>query len=408
MFTLRRGHCLTANTIKPPGAVTNLESATTLSSALRNGALRPSRWTRFESATRWFSTRWFSTRSRWITPGVPRSVGGLFFRLLATLLTLCVLLASRPATASDQTASDQTSSDQTSSGQADVAGADASDVGLPPASSVDSDSEGETGVPQRAAVLIHVLGLPITNSMVVMWVVSLFIIVFAQIATRDMRLIPSGVQNFWEWLVGSLRDLLADLLGEHLVDRTFWFFASTFIFILATNWSSLIPGMSTIGWGHTVDGSFRITEPLFRAPNADLNMTLAMALVFFGWWFYWAISEHGVWGFLKERFGPKGDSRGLMGLIMALIFFAVGCLEIISIVFRPVSLSFRLYGNIFAGENILEVMGGIVPRLNWLLPIPFYFMELLVGVVQALVFMMLTAVFVLLDCRVEEHEQSAC
>ena len=87
---------------------------------------------------------------------------------------------------------------------------------------------------------------------------------------------------------------------------------------------------------------------------------------------------------------------------MIVVFFAVGCLEIVSILFRPVSLSFRLYGNIFAGENMLETMAETGSRLGWLLPIPFYFLELLVGLVQALVFMLLTAVFTLLICQHEE------
>ena len=87
---------------------------------------------------------------------------------------------------------------------------------------------------------------------------------------------------------------------------------------------------------------------------------------------------------------------------MIVVFFAAGCLEIISILFRPISLSFRLYGNVFAGENMLETMATIVPGLGWLLPIPFYFMELLVGLVQALVFMLLTAVFTLLICQHDE------
>jgi F-type H+-transporting ATPase subunit a len=81
---------------------------------------------------------------------------------------------------------------------------------------------------------------------------------------------------------------------------------------------------------------------------------------------------------------------------MIVVFFMVGWLEIVSILFRPISLSFRLYGNVYAGENMLESMAHLVPALSWLIPIPFYFMELLVGVVQALVFMLLTAVFTLL------------
>ena len=85
--------------------------------------------------------------------------------------------------------------------------------------------------------------------------------------------------------------------------------------------------------------------------------------------------------------------------MLVVVFFIVGCLEVVSILFRPVSLSFRLYGNTFAGENMLETMANVVPSLSWLLPVPFYFLELLVGVVQALVFMLLTAVFTLLMCQ---------
>ncbi len=88
---------------------------------------------------------------------------------------------------------------------------------------------------------------------------------------------------------------------------------------------------------------------------------------------------------------------------MVVVFIIVGLLEVVSILFRPVSLSFRLYGNVYAGENILESMSNIVPALSWLIPIPFYFMELLVGIVQALVFMLLTAVFTLLICQHEEE-----
>jgi F-type H+-transporting ATPase subunit a len=180
--------------------------------------------------------------------------------------------------------------------------------------------------------------------------------------------------------------------------RTFWFLATIFIFILSANWVGLIPGVGTIGWGHQTSHGFVVDHPLFRGANADLNLTLAMALVFFACWIIWALQEVGPGGFLKGLFAPKGESTGFLRVVMIVVFFAAGCLEIISILFRPISLSFRLYGNIFAGENMLETMSRIVPTLGWLLPIPFYFMELLVGLVQALVFMLLCAVFTLLAC----------
>jgi F-type H+-transporting ATPase subunit a len=265
----------------------------------------------------------------------------------------------------------------------------------------------EHGLPQQAVEIARPFGFPITNSMVVTWIVAVALIVFAQLATRRMSQVPSGAQNVLEWLVESLYGLLESILGRHLVDRTFWFFASIFIFILAANWLSLVPGVGTIGWGHHTDHGFTIDEPLLRGANADLNMTLAMALTFFACWIVWALQEVGAGGIVKELFAPKGDTTGALKILMIVVFFAAGCLEIVSILFRPVSLSFRLYGNIFAGENMLEAMATMVPGLGWLLPIPFYFMELLVGLVQAMVFMLLTAVFTLLICQHHDAEAAA-
>ena len=256
---------------------------------------------------------------------------------------------------------------------------------------------------QKAEEIARHFGFPITNSMVVSWIVALGLILFAQVATRHMKQVPEGAQNFWEWLVESLYRFLEGIIGSHLVERTFWFFATIFIFILSANWVGLIPGVGTIGWGHQTSHGFKIDHPLFRGANADVNLTLAMALVFFVCWIVWALREIGPLGFLKELFAPKGDTAGPLKVLMAVVFFAAGCLEIVSILFRPVSLSFRLYGNIFAGENMLETMATMVPGLGWLLPIPFYFLELLVGLVQALVFMLLTAVFTLLICQHEER-----
>ncbi len=260
----------------------------------------------------------------------------------------------------------------------------------------------EHGLPPNAVEIARPFGFPITNSMVVSWVVALGLIVFAQRATRKMKQVPEGAQNFLEWLVAWLYGLLEGLMGRHLADRTFWFFATVFIFILASNWVGLIPGVGTIGWGHQTAAGFKIDQPLLRGANADLNLTLAMALVFFALWIYWALREVGLRGMLHELFGAKGETAGLMRIVMVVVFFAAGLLEVVSILFRPVSLSFRLYGNIFAGETMLETMATLVPGFGWLVPIPFYFLELLMGLVQALVFMLLTAVFTLLMCQHEE------
>jgi len=312
-------------------------------------------------------------------------------KLLIGLLLAILVIAGRQAVAETQPdpTNASTSHEQSSSGE----------------SAIQAVTPEEHGLPQSAVEITRIFGLPVTNSMVVTWVVALGLIVFAHFATRHMQLIPKGAQNFWEWLVSGLQTFLEGIIGRHLVDRTFWFFATIFIFILATNWLSLIPGVGTMGWGHQTPHGFKIDQPLLRGGNADVNMTLAMALIFFAFWIIWALQEVGPIGFLKELFAPKGESKGALKVLLAGVFFAAGCLEIISILFRPVSLSFRLYGNIFAGENMLEAMAKLVPGLGWLVPIPFYLLQLLVGLVQALVFMLLTAVFTLLICQ--HHEGSA-
>lgn len=260
------------------------------------------------------------------------------------------------------------------------------------------------GLPLYAVPLKDFGFFKITNSMVVTWVVAIALILFAQVATRNIKRIPEGAQNFWEWLVEGLYSFLEGIIGHDLVKKTFWFFATIFIMILACNWFGLIPGVGSIGWGEPVNGHLHhISRPLLRGANADLNMTLAMSMVFFVCWAIWALQANGPGGFILHLFGPKGDTAGALKVLMILVFVLVGVLEVVSILFRPVSLSFRLFGNIFAGENMLEAMATLVPSLGWLIPIPFYFMELLVGMVQALVFMLLTAVFTLLICQHDEE-----
>ncbi len=253
-------------------------------------------------------------------------------------------------------------------------------------------------LPLKPAELLRIGKFTVTNSMMVTWFVAAGIILFAQLATRKIKPVPTGLQNFWEWLVESLYNFLESMIGKDLVKKTFWFFATIFIFILCLNWFGLLPGVGTVGWGHrTSAGDFMVTRPLLRGANADLNLTFAMACTFFVCWIVWAIQANGVGGLIMHLFAPKGDTKGVLKILMIFIFFIVGWLEIVSILFRPISLSFRLFGNVYAGEIMLESMalaGGQL--LAWLISIPFYFLEVLVGFVQALVFMLLTAVFTLL------------
>ncbi|MGC4012992.1 MAG: F0F1 ATP synthase subunit A [Luteolibacter sp.] len=261
-------------------------------------------------------------------------------------------------------------------------------------------AEAAHALPMHAPVVFDLGWFKITNSMIAMALVTVAVIIFAQLATRKVSLIPTGLQNFAEFVVESLENFLAGIMGEKLAKKTFWFFGSVFLFILASNWMGLLPGLGTIGW-HTVDEhGHHGFLPLLRGANADLNMTLGLACTFFVLWIWWSIRANGIGGFFSHIFLYQGEDRGPMRILLVVIFFLVGGLEVISILIRPVSLTFRLYGNIYAGESLLETMqhlGG--PYFGWLTALPFYFMELMVGAIQALVFTLLTAVFTALMCH---------
>jgi len=282
----------------------------------------------------------------------------------------------------------------------------------------------EHGIPLSADVLFRIGPVPVTNSMIVMWIVMFMLLGFVWLATRKKALVPRGFQNFFEFLVESLFEVLEGILGTRMARRTFWFFATIFITILTCNWIGLLPFFGNITY--KPDGAHAV--PLLRAATADLNLPLAMATVFFFLWFYWSLTEIGPWGMTKHIFGSKGGLKAdefgfpiIVGKIILLgvsvIFVFVGLIEVVSIAFRQVSLPMRLFGNVFAGENLLHAMtslsffaddtlSGKVANflVHVIVPIPFYGLEILVGFVQALVFMLLTAVFTNLMCAHEEGE----
>ncbi len=247
--------------------------------------------------------------------------------------------------------------------------------------------------------------LPVTNSMVMVWIAALVILFFCRAATGKMSLVPAGFQNLAEWAVESLYGFLENLMGPHLTKRTFWFFGTIFFFILVSNYLGLIPGIGTVGW-HLKDAEGHRAGflPWLRGANADINMTSAMAFTFALLWLFWAITENGVKGFLAHIFAPKGVKGILFWLLLPLFLF-VGVLEVISIAIRPVALTFRLFGNIYGGEQTLETLMTLLPKWLAFLPaLPFYFMELLVGFVQALVFTLLCAIFLKLICDHGDEE----
>lgn len=258
----------------------------------------------------------------------------------------------------------------------------------------------------------------LTSSIVATLLVVSFIVYFARQATRRLDIIPGPSQNMFEAVMVILYDTLEGIVGKHMVHKVFSLLATLFIFILTANWFGLLPGVGSIGWGKDVQGAFHylpnVDVPLLRPTTADLNMTLGMALIFMVFWAIWTFQEVGLWGFLKHEFGVKGGMKGLMAMLLAPIFFFVGIIEIVSIGFRPVSLSLRLFGNIFAGENLLITMitlgktlgvpGWISAIISVIVPIPFYFLELLVGLLQAMVFVLLCAVYIQLSTAHDEEE----
>ena len=169
-----------------------------------------------------------------------------------------------------------------------------------------------------------------------------------------------------------------------------------------------MPGVGTVGWGSVQDGHFLISKPLIRPANADLNMTLALALVsmFFGFITSSPTQDQKLFGMIYSASKQKERRRRNHYYCLVPLFLAVGIIEILSIIFRPVSLTFRLFGNIFGGESLLHSMFVLGDKfgLAWIVPLPFYFMEVLIALVQALVFMLLVAVYIGLICNHGDEE----
>jgi F-type H+-transporting ATPase subunit a len=252
----------------------------------------------------------------------------------------------------------------------------------------------------KADLVCEVFGLPITNSMVTSWVVSLLIIVAIRLMVRTPTLVPSRGQAVVENLVEGVFNLIQPITGKAAGKAAFPLLIGLFTFILIHNWSGLFPGVGTIG---THDGHGHLI-PYIRPGNADLNGTAALAIVSMVAWVYLIFKYAGIKVIAYDLFGNKAnksDVPSALYYMLFIIFGIVGFIEIVSIIFRPISLSFRLFGNVFGGENLLHAMTGL---FKWGLPIPFYFLELLIGFVQALVFTLLVSVYIGLICNHGDEE----
>lgn len=222
--------------------------------------------------------------------------------------------------------------------------------------------------------------LPVTNSMLLSWVSSALLIVLAYFSTAKLALIPRGIQNFFEMVVEFLFNTVNDVLEDEDATKKYLpFLATIFIFIIVNNWMGLLPGVGTIGI-HELKEGHSVLVPIFRSGNADLNTTLALAIVTIITVQVLGVSALGTFKYAKKFFNFKGP-----------IDFFVGILELMSEFSKIISFSFRLFGNIFAGEVLLMVIAFLLP---FIAPIPFFFLEIFVGFIQALVFTMLALVFI--------------
>ena len=229
--------------------------------------------------------------------------------------------------------------------------------------------------------VFDIFGFPVTNTMVTAFLASALLVIFSFSVTRKMETVPTGAQNVLEIAIESLLDLVEDVAGRRWGRQFFPLVATIFLFILVANYMGLLPGYGTIGIIEHEEGK-AVLVPLFRSSSTDLNVTIGLALIAVASVQYFGVKAVGVKSYLSRFINFSGPIEFFMGL-----------LEIISELARVISLSFRLFGNVFAGEVLLTVISFLIPFVAVL---PFYGLELFVGAIQALIFAMLTLVFLTL------------
>ena len=229
-------------------------------------------------------------------------------------------------------------------------------------------------------IITTVFGIPITNTLITSIIATVILLAIAYFATKNMKEIPSGLQNLFETIIEALFNMIDSVTGDR--KQTYQFFplvTTVFIFIILSNWLGLVPGIGSIGFFETAHDGHSSFVPLLRSANSDLNTTLALAIVSVV-----ATQIFGIMALGIIKYGKK-----FINFSSPITFF-VGILELVSEVAKMISFSFRLFGNVFAGEVLLVVIMTLVP---FIAPLPFFALELFVGFVQALVFAMLTTVF---------------
>lgn len=243
--------------------------------------------------------------------------------------------------------------------------------------------------------LVQDLGLPITNSIFTSFFITTLLIIGIRLAVGTPKIVPSRGQAVFESLISGLRETLEPIIGKKAMPGAFPVLLCLFVFILVHNWSGLLPFVGTAGWGYTdpETGKFILETALLRPHTSEANGTLALALFSFGAWLILIFKYAGpklIWHDLFGNKAGKGELHPAMYTFLTVVFFLVGIIELVSIGMRPITLSARLFGNVFGGENLLHATGFIFI---------FYFLEIIVGLVQAFVFTLLSAVYIGLICN---------
>ncbi|OGL66458.1 ATP synthase F0 subunit A [Candidatus Uhrbacteria bacterium RIFCSPHIGHO2_01_FULL_63_20] len=249
-------------------------------------------------------------------------------------------------------------------------------------------------VPAAAEPIFHLGSFPVTNALINGWIAAGFFILVAVLLRRRSSVVPKGLQNAAEGITEFGLAEVQKVTGDR--ERALAFFpiiATLFAFILFSNWIGLLPGSGSLGVWQAHEGE-NVLVPVMRAATSDLNFTLAIALFAVAMSHLFGLRAVGlrthIGRFIQIEGVLKSFAKGPMAVMVALIEFAVGLLEIISEFAKVLSLSLRLFGNVFAGEVLLTVMLGI---FAWGLPIPFLFLEVMVGAIQATVFSLLTLAY---------------
>jgi len=244
-----------------------------------------------------------------------------------------------------------------------------------------------------AEPIFYIFSFSVTNTILVTLCLSLLIILGSVMLKSRIKLIPRGFQNVVEAILEALLNLIDSVTQDRKQSKKFFpLVATIFIFVILSNWVEVLPGLGTIGLWEVHHGE-NVLIPFLRSGSADLNMTLALAIVSVLSAQILGIAAIGIGKYAGKFFVSPFRKPYVVGTF-------VGILELVSEVAKLISFSFRLFGNIFAGEVLLMVMLFLVP---YFVPLPFLFLELFVGFVQALVFSMLTLVFLKMAVTEEAH-----